>query len=97
MPGTAAIVSDKATLFGVTFVVGELASHNGGVGEVKACAMEHGKMLFVVERLRLQRQVAPRCSIFVRGDGIAVWPAIAVTHAFAWRARPNGTLFVIVK
>jgi hypothetical protein len=95
LPGSTAVVADRARIHGVEFVVGELALFGDQVGVLKACVGESGELFFLMKILRLTAEIGPCCGLYEQSPGgLVAWRARAAQHPLAWRTRSDGTLFV---
>ena len=77
--------------------MGEVILRGSAVGLLRACAVEEGELFFLVQGLRLAREVTGCCGSYEQLPGLVVWPAREACHSVAWRVRIGGTLLVVCR
>ena len=97
LPGSRVCVADRAVVCGVEYQVGEVILRGSAVGLLRACALEEGELFFLVQGLRLVREVTGCCGSHEQLPGLLVWPAREACHSVAWRVRTDGTFFVVCR
>jgi hypothetical protein len=91
--GMSVTVADQANVNCQQFGVGDVVLRNdAAAGLLRACALDAGDLLFLVEPLRHLREEVPGCSSYVLVGGLAVWDAREVRLAFAWRGDNGPTV-----
>ncbi len=68
-------VADNMEISGMKISVTDFVFHGESLGEVVACAEEHGALIVIVRKLCIAERMRDWSSRWRRSGGVAVWPA----------------------
>ena len=97
LQGSAAVVADRALIYGLEMQVGEIIVNGRSLGAIAAFVAEDGNLSILVHPLEIVREVCKSVSI-CRNNVLrfAVWLATDVHHVLAWMPQPDGTIVVVM-
>ena len=96
LPGSAALVADKALVYGLEMQVGEIIVKGRSLGAIVAFVAEDGDLSVLAHPLDTVSEVCKSVTICRQALRFEVWPATQIHHVLAWMHRPDGTVLVVV-
>ena len=97
-PGAPTIqVADRLEVWGTTVACDDVVVNGGQCGIVRACCLDRGDLLVLVQPLSEQMAISQHCATYIvaAASDLVAWPATSVRLTLAWRFRPDGSMLVV--